>query len=69
MSKTVTKKQVFTDPIMRKSHKHNVPEFTPVICPNCKGEGECVTNHNFKQGPFSKKEECTVCGGAGEVYE
>ena len=52
-----TKKDIMTDPILKKGHKHKLKEVVPAICSSCKGTGLIHSNI-----------ECHACDGEGEVY-
>lgn len=49
------KKDVLTDDILKKSHRHKEKEFTPEVCPNCEGRG------------YVRKQICEMCIGEGVV--
>jgi len=59
MSKT--KKDVMTDPLLRKAHAHPLKYPEPIVCPDCKGSG---CEHNNKHTTM-----CKTCQGLGEIYE
>lgn len=56
---TRTKKQVLTDPILRKTHRHNKVEWDPVECPKCGGWG--YIKH-------IQEHRCDACQGEGVIY-
>ena len=55
-----TKKQVMTDPLLRKGHVHRQSYAEPDVCPACGGTGFFVGDND--------EEECRTCQGTGEVY-
>jgi len=50
-----SKKDVMTDEVLKKSHRHKDRDYTPDICINCNGVG------------YVRGELCEVCGGEGVV--
>lgn len=55
---TPTKKEVMMDPLLKKGHAHKPRLSEPDVCPDCKGRGY-----------LANEEECSRCGGTGEIYE
>ena len=39
-----------------------------IICPVCKGEGQCLPHNGVVQGKIDP-EECWLCHGTGQVEE
>lgn len=58
MAHSPSKKEVMTDPLLRKGHRHPMRQIEPEVCPDCKGRGY-----------LANEEECSRCGGTGEIYE
>lgn len=54
-----TKKQVLTDPILKKGHVHEEKKGEPVVCQKCDGTGWLrLWNVN-----------CNKCDGEGVIYK
>lgn len=49
------RKQIMTDPILRKGHAHGIHEYEPQVCPDCRGMS---TYNNVI---------CPTCDGEGEI--
>ena len=58
MSKTF-KKEIMTDPLLRKSHAHPEKMSIPKVCNSCSGTGVASDGQS----------ECPVCEGMGVVYD
>jgi DnaJ-class molecular chaperone len=59
-----TRKQILTDPILKKSHTHKEKDRVPKVCPKCRGTGASGI-----LGGGNTPEACSKCRGLGEVYE
>lgn len=61
MSKT-HKKEIMTDPILKKGHVHSEKSRAPAICRECSGTG-------FLWKGTDIENECPRCEGLGVVYD
>ena len=63
----MSKKDIMTDPILRKGHGHQTKKeaYRPEVCPKCRGYGYfSITNDN---GEPKGATYCSYCAGMGEL--
>ena len=57
-----SKKDVLTDPILRKGHVHKQRVSEPDVCPDCLGTGTITDRY------VGTTIDCPTCEGSGEIY-
>ena len=63
------KKEIMTDPILKKSHRHPVKQTDVNVCGNCLGRGVVKISYGTMSDMQEAWVDCPTCHGEGATHE
>lgn len=64
-----SKKEIMTDPILRKAHAHeDKKKKPPDVCLQCRGSGISLEKFKFQGREWEEVGACSRCNGEGVIY-